>query len=449
MPEVEFAMPEEEVSALISRRGCGSRDAQTDASHGVAPSTVGRLREGTSMRTGKRVLDVEEVPRRKEICCFLGRCCCCCMLSFTVLLVGVLVWASRKLPDKFAAHGCVCAWVVDRSNHSWARDAEGRCPAASAGDFAKQVVALKPDGDLDPQQVCLVTGGTSGIGHATARALAEVRCSRIYITSRELSSAKMIARSISEDSGNPEVYGLELELSNLASVKSCAEKFLERERRLDILVLNAGAFVTPSTAGLTTDGYEFTFQVNYLGHFLFYRLLVPAIRRSKRPSVTSVSSGMHSLASSGRDWGTDDDWASLRKPTVYSPLTHDVGMREYGVSKLAQIFFTQALAESIDGLDNAPRIVARALHPGGVGTKIYRAIPWPLRKWITSEMFSWEEGSRTVVWAALASVEPKSCPWAYFESCKCKTPSSSARDVQLRHKMWNYSLMAVRNFTGL
>merc|ERR1712008_453256 len=139
--------------------------------------------------------------------------------------------------------------------------------------------------------------------------------------------------------------------------------------------------------------------------------------------------------------GTNEDWEALRKPTVYGLREH--GFKEYGVSKLAQILFSVALSERAANWLNGTRLIARAIHPGGVGTGIYSPVPWPFRLWVTSKMLSWEEGSRTVVWAALADAEARYCPWLYFDNCKCRKPSPSARNVELRQKMWNYSIRAL------
>src|SRR5579872_5218617 len=115
------------------------------------------------------------------------------------------------------------------------------------------------------QRVCLITGATEGVGKATAVALA-ARGFRTVLAARSAAKAEFVKREIASATGRDDVDVLVGSLNSLAQVRRLAEAFKSRYGQLDVLVNNAGIFA-PSRV-LTEDGFETTFQVNYLSHFL-------------------------------------------------------------------------------------------------------------------------------------------------------------------------------------
>src|SRR5437588_3016158 len=125
-------------------------------------------------------------------------------------------------------------------------------------------------GDLDGRTF-LVTGANAGIGQATAIDLGR-RGGRVFAACR----SEERARPVLDELGDQGVF-LALDLGDLASVRACAQSFLERDEPLRVLVNNAGV---GGQRGSTSDGFELTFGVNHLGHFLLTRLLLDRIKDS-------------------------------------------------------------------------------------------------------------------------------------------------------------------------
>lgn len=206
--------------------------------------------------------------------------------------------------------------------------------------------------DIDGS-VVLITGGNTGIGRETAIALAQ-QGAKVVITSRDEARGKRALEEIRRASGRQDVEMLELDLSRLASVKRCAETFLERFDRLNLLVNNAGVALTRGPRQTTHDGLELQFGTNHVGHFLLTRELLPLIRKSTPARIVNLSSAGYRLAKDGLDF---DD---LQMEENYH------GFKCYGHSKLANIYFTLELARRLEDED----IAVNAVHPGYVDTEL-------------------------------------------------------------------------------
>ena len=207
----------------------------------------------------------------------------------------------------------------------------------------------------------LITGGNTGIGYATAVALAR-QGARVVITSRDEGRGKLAldgirrdcARDSSPGSSPAEVELIGLDLARLASVERCAEEFQERFDRLDVLVNNAGVALTRGPRQVTHDGLEMMFGVNHVGHFVLTQRLLPLIRKSAPARIVNLSSAGYLMAPDGLDF---DD---LQMEQSYH------GFKCYGHSKLANIYFTLELARRLEG----EGIAVNAVHPGYVDTEL-------------------------------------------------------------------------------
>ena len=226
----------------------------------------------------------------------------------------------------------------------------------------------------------LVTGGNTGIGLATARALA-ARGGRIYLACRSRAKGEAAAAALAAETGHDQVAFLPLDLADLASVRRCAAGFLARDEPLHVLVNNAGV---AGRRGLTRDGFELQFGVNHLGHFLLTTLLLDRLAASAPARVVTVASDAHYNA-------TGIDYDAVRRRTA-----HVTAMPEYSVSKLANVLFSQELARRTAGRG----ITTYALHPGVVASDIWRRVPWPVRPLITRRMLTTEQGAATSVYCA-------------------------------------------------
>ena len=194
----------------------------------------------------------------------------------------------------------------------------------------------------------LVTGGNSGIGKETAIALATMGAT-VVVTSRDPAKGKAAAEEMKARAG-VEVPCMALDLASFSSIKSFAKEFLAQYDALHVLVLNAGLVLSERTE--TKEGFETTFGVNHLGHFLLTDLLRERIVASAPARIVVVSSSAHRRAKNGLAF---DD---LQRKRGYE------GMDVYSESKLANIYFARELARRLEGT----KVTVNALHPGVIAT---------------------------------------------------------------------------------
>jgi retinol dehydrogenase 12 len=270
----------------------------------------------------------------------------------------------------------------------------------------------------------LITGGNTGIGRATASALARDGA-RVYIACRSPQRGEAAAAAIKAATGNDSVWLLPLDLTSLASVRSCAAAFLRLDEPLHVLVNNAGV---GGQRGRTEDGFELHFGVNHLGHFALTQLLAERIKASGPGTrIVNVSSEAHYGAR-----GIDFD--ALRQRTQSF-----TGQREYAVSKLCNVLFTAELAHRLDGAG----ISSYTLHPGVVASDIWRRVPWPARSLITRRMLTTEQGAATSLYCA-RSPAVASESGLYYDKCAIRAASRTATP-ELAELLWKYSA----EWTGL
>jgi NAD(P)-dependent dehydrogenase (short-subunit alcohol dehydrogenase family) len=270
-------------------------------------------------------------------------------------------------------------------------------------------------------RVFLVTGANTGIGRATAEALAR-RGGRVVLACRSLSRGRPVLDAIVAAGGAGEL--LAVDLGSLASVRAAASAYLERGEPLHVLVNNAGI---AGPRGLTVDGFEVTFGVNHLGPFLLTKLLLPRLRESAAQDeagarIVNVSSASHT--------GVDRiDWDALRRPTATRTAFH-----EYGVSKLCNVLFTKELARGRAG----EGVHSYAVHPGSIASDIWRDVPWPARTILQTVLTSVEKGARTQVHCA-TSADVAGHDGRYYERCRDVRPGRAAEDAALARELWEKS----------
>ena len=263
----------------------------------------------------------------------------------------------------------------------------------------------------------LITGGNTGIGRATAAALAS-RGGRVFIASRSADKGRAAAEEIAVASGNDAVTFLPLDLADLASVRSCAEQFLARDEPLHVLINNAGV---AGRRGVTADGFELAFGVNHLGHFALTTALLGRLAASAPARVVTVASDAHRQA-------RGVDFAAVRRPTASF-----TGMPEYAASKLCNVLFSAELGRRVRDRG----ITTYSLHPGVVASDIWRRVPWPVRPLIKLRMISPGEGAATTLHCA-ASPGAAAQTGLYYEKSRPREPGRAATP-ELARELWERS----------
>lgn len=280
----------------------------------------------------------------------------------------------------------------------------------------------------------LVTGGSSGIGAETARALAAAGAD-VTITARNLDAAAEVTAGIEESTGR-RVGVVEMELGSLASVRAAAERVRETHDELHLLINNAGVMACPYAT--TADGFELQFGTNHLGHFVLTGMLTPLLLSSAPARVVTLSSAAHQ-----------------NSPVRFDDLMFDAGEYEkweaYGQSKTANALHALELDRRL--ADRGVR--AFSVHPGIIIT--------PLARHLTEDDFaelgkevrntnrfvkSVEQGAATSVWAAMAP-ELDAHGGQYLADCRVaptndeeRTTSevrSYAQDPDAARRLWEIS----------
>ncbi|MBN2352662.1 MAG: SDR family NAD(P)-dependent oxidoreductase [Spirochaetales bacterium] len=275
------------------------------------------------------------------------------------------------------------------------------------------------------RKAVLVTGATSGIGLAAAKALAG-RGFHIIGAGRTLERCAAAQAAVSAVSAGGLVEYVAADLSVQSQVRTLADIVRERlagERGLDVLVNNA-AFVS-SWYMASEDGYEMQFAVNHLAPFLLTRELLPLLARTGAGRVITVSSGSH--------FRTRMRWRDVMFRTGYQCLF------VYKQSKLANVLFTHELNRR---LGSQSPVRAYAVDPGLVDTGIGEKGTTGLVKWIWSRRrrkgVSPEKAAETIVHLATMSeyIDPEA---SYWKECRPEEPSPYSRREREMTRLWELS----------
>jgi NAD(P)-dependent dehydrogenase (short-subunit alcohol dehydrogenase family) len=280
---------------------------------------------------------------------------------------------------------------------------------------------------LDMQgKICLITGATSGIGWVAARDLAKMGA-EVVLTGRNVKRGSRAIDRIRKEDSTSKVEFIPMDLSSLEDVREFSADFMARFSRLDVLMNNAGTVLLQRR--VNDDGVEMTFAVNHLGHFLLTNLLLRSLKASESARVIVVSSGSH------RDAQINFD--DLQNENGYN------GMKVYGQSKLANLFFTYELSRRLKD----EKITVNAMHPGFVSTNLGRDNGWLLHKLIRLVMLtggSAEDGADTCVYLA-NSLDVEGITGEYFKGRKVIPSSQASYDQKATKQLWDISM----KLTGL
>lgn len=285
-----------------------------------------------------------------------------------------------------------------------------------------------PDSQL-AGRICLVTGATSGVGRATALALAR-RGATVVLAARNPAKARATVAALRRRSGNASIEALLADLSVQGEIHRLAREFRERYGSLDVLVNNAGARFLERR--LSADGLEMTFALNHLGYFILTNLLLKELLTGAPGRVVNVTSEAHRLCGG-------IDFEDLQGEKGYQ------GKAAYAQSKLANLLFSYELARQLDGTG----VAVNAVHPGNVVSGFSRNNGW--LSWLRHLAGSLGAGElRLPGRAAQGPVYLASAPEAarvsgrYFVDAAEHPSSAASRDEAAAKRLWEVSLRLAR-----
>lgn len=281
---------------------------------------------------------------------------------------------------------------------------------------------------LDGKTV-VITGCNTGIGKETVSDLVQ-RGADVVMACRNVQLAEEAAQDIRHSLGGMEAVGkitvTVLDLASLKSVRACASHLLQTLPHIDLLINNAGIMLCPKSQ--TEDGFEMQFGVNHLGHFLFTCLLLPRLRASEPARIVTVSSLAHQS-------GTIN-FEDLMFEKSYN------ARHAYAQSKLANILFTNELAERLKGQG----VTVYSLHPGVVATDLarhldnvyFKGATWMVDHIMKIFIKSPKQGAQTTIYCAVDESLASESGY-YYSDCHRTRPSSQARDKDVAKKLWEVS----------
>jgi retinol dehydrogenase-14 len=269
-------------------------------------------------------------------------------------------------------------------------------------------------------KVCLVTGGSSGIGKATALGLANMGAT-VIVVGRDRSRGEAAVTEIKQKSNNDAVDLMLADLSSQASIRRLAVDFKDRYQQLHVLINNAGVFTSKRT--VTVDGIETTFAVNHLAPFLLTNLLLDVLKASAPARIINITS-------SGERSGTIN-FDDLQGEGRYS------GFQAYNQSKLAMILFTYELARKLEGTG----VTVNCVHPGVVVTNLGRGSSGAfglLLRLMRPFFSSPEKGAETPIYLA-SSPEVEGVSGKYFAKKAEAKSSERSYDTVTARRLWQVS----------
>ena len=278
-------------------------------------------------------------------------------------------------------------------------------------------------------KIMAITGPTSGIGEETFKSLIS-DFDQLFLLARNPRKAEELIGKLPEAAKHKVVF-VEVDLSDLHSVKRAASKVMEKAGHIDLLVNNAGGIFTKKET--TKDKFELTFQANHLGHFLLTQELMPLLLSAPAPKVINVSSEAH------RAGKVDLHDLQFENKTYQSFLA-------YANAKLFNIWFTKSLVDHY----SSKGLSAYALHPGVVKTNFAKEssgifnLFWKLA---SPFMIDASAGARTSIFLARTKL-PASQNGYYFKNRKVMKPSGLALNKEMREKFWIKSMELIKPFTG-
>lgn len=280
------------------------------------------------------------------------------------------------------------------------------------------------------ESVAVITGASSGIGKAAAKALVTQGWKVIGLgrNQQRCEQAEAEIRELAQDTN--QITVLRCDLALMGEAMKAAEAIAGLTDRVDVLLNNAGGLTKELT--ITTEGNENTFASNHLGHFLLTRLLLPLLRASSQSADrTSPKARIINVSSNAHEHCEGLDWDDLQSKK------HFVSATAYCRAKLANILFTHELAQQLE-VDN---ISVHAMHPGIVHSNFASHGDNAMQQYFESkagQTSSPEEAAETLVWLATSDEAGKTTNEYFYQKERAKT-NPIGRDNESARRLWQES----------
>lgn len=267
-------------------------------------------------------------------------------------------------------------------------------------------------------KVCLITGCNTGIGKETAIGLAQ-NGYKVLMLVRDTKKSEVAFKDIKTISKNDSVEMFFADLSLQSSIRTTAKEIITKHKVIDVLINNAGLMKREEE--ITKDGIESTVAVNYFATFLLTNLMLPVIEKSKNGRIINVSSELYK---NGKI-----DIGNFTSSTKFN------GSKAYASSKLMVAFFTKELSKRL----NDKKITVNCVHPGVIGSDVFREYPKIVNKLLNLFISNTKEGAKPSIYLA-TSKEVEGITGKYFYKTKEKPFIKTLDDNDLSKKIWEESL---------
>ena len=281
--------------------------------------------------------------------------------------------------------------------------------------------------------VALITGASSGIGLAAAKALAAQGWD-IIATGRNPERCATAETAIRTASSGGKVTMIVADIALLAEARRLANEVQQLTDHLNLLANNAGGMAKEKV--ITSEGLEQNFAVNHLGHFVLTRELLPLLYK------TAAASGVGSVRVINTASDASEMIPGFNLEDMQNLQDWNYGMA-YCTGKLANLLFTKALGKRVE----KDGIAVHAFHPGIVDSHFFDCFDADAKAQVAARgMQSTEEGASTLVW--LATTQPAQATGGYFANCAPREPHSWANDETIVERFWQESEKLVAGVEG-
>lgn len=298
--------------------------------------------------------------------------------------------------------------------------------------FVSQTWPPKPKFSVDDipdlsGKVVIVTGGNTGVGFETAKAILP-RNAKVYLACRNETKTNVAIEKLREATGKDAIY-LPLDLASFKSIQAAANNFLSKEKELHILFNNAGV-MEPDIAELTNEGYDLTIGVNVLGHFYFTKLLLPALLAVAQNSDGLIKARVVNTASFATELASKLDYEAFRD----SPARKKLGtVPLYYQSKFANLVYSTEFSRRY-----GEQIVSSSVNPGNLATELQRTLRGMKRFMISRILYPAPYGALTQLYVGTC-VEGATFNGKYFVPwARPSKPSPASQDIQTGKRLWDW-----------